>query len=123
MQVQTVHSEGGKQQSSDKLDLVGPVSGVHSYFLYLEKTGSSPVSFASDKALDLSECDDEARACQGNAASCQLHCPAWQNSSGKGTQISSDQWQVFFWEEDFEMNEPGGLRYRRLQDCLWTLRW
>ena len=28
--------------------------------------------------------------------------------------------QVSFWEEDFEMNEPGGLRYRRLQDCgLW----
>ena len=31
--------------------------------------------------------------------------------------------QVLFWEEDFEMNEPGGLRYKRLQDCLWTLRW
>eukprot|EP00435_Cladocopium_sp_Y103_P025327 s59_g6.t1 len=30
--------------------------------------------------------------------------------------------EVFLWEEDFEMNEPGGLRYRRLQDCLWTLR-
>ncbi len=24
--------------------------------------------------------------------------------------------QAFFWEEDFEINEPGGLRYRRLQD-------
>ncbi|CAK9016062.1 unnamed protein product [Durusdinium trenchii] len=27
-----------------------------------------------------------------------------------------DKAEVSFWEEDFEMNEPGGLRYRRLQD-------
>eukprot|EP00913_Durusdinium_trenchii_P020371 g19137.t1 len=35
-----------------------------------------------------------------------------------------DKAEVSFWEEDFEMNEPGGLRYRRLQDCvvwIWDL--
>ena len=44
----------------------------------------------------------------------------WEVGTLTNSWCAMDCVQVSFWEEDFEMNEPGGLRYRRLQDCgLW----